>query len=235
MRPVILSRPENTAVGLAILFGGGSTMVSLLGGGPSEAGCCCGRCPAGWRRAGRGLLRRARRRAAARRAAAAAAGSGCATGRRSGRQAAPAWRRNDIAAAATRDGGRSGTSAGGRCGGLPNRLSKILGNCASAGDAASRPAIVSSARSVDRAISRLWSASSGCRLRQETQSRDRGARLTRGMRLGKGGNVVCGRASGRIHDRVSVRDSKPCSRRSPSAAGPAPASSRSGGARRACR
>src|SRR5436190_13334866 len=37
MRPVILSRPENTAVGLAILCGGGSTMVSLVGG--SEAGC----------------------------------------------------------------------------------------------------------------------------------------------------------------------------------------------------
>src|SRR3954447_689337 len=37
MRPVILSRPENTAVGLAILCGGGSTMVSLVGG--SDAGC----------------------------------------------------------------------------------------------------------------------------------------------------------------------------------------------------
>ena len=65
-----------------------------------------------------------------------------------------------------RAGGRSGTSDGGRGGGLPKMLSKILGNCAYAGEAASRPAIVSIARNEDRAISRLWSAASGCRLRQ---------------------------------------------------------------------
>jgi hypothetical protein len=46
-------------------------------------------------------------------------------------------------------------SAGGRDGGLPKRLSKILGNCAAAGEAAIRPAIVSNAREPVRAISRL--------------------------------------------------------------------------------
>ena len=151
MRPVILSRPEKTAVGLAILFGGGSTTVSLLGGG-SEAGCgrwlpaggapgvaCCG---AGARD---GAL-----------AAPGGGGNGCVWirelgGGPGGKPPPPGggiyrgWR----------DGGRLGTSAGGRCGGLPKRLSKILGNCANAGEAVMRPAIVSSARNVDRAISRL--------------------------------------------------------------------------------
>src|SRR5690348_10254708 len=67
MRPVILSRPENTAVGLAMRCGGGSTTTSSEGGGPFAScgapggdgcwpggvlaccGCCCGcgRCSAG--------------------------------------------------------------------------------------------------------------------------------------------------------------------------------------------
>src|SRR4029077_17915227 len=39
MRPVILSRPENTAVGLAMRCGGGSTTTSSLGCGSVLAGC----------------------------------------------------------------------------------------------------------------------------------------------------------------------------------------------------
>ena len=46
MRPVILSRPENTAVGLAIFCGGGSTTTSSPGCGASMAGCGA---PRGWR------------------------------------------------------------------------------------------------------------------------------------------------------------------------------------------
>ena len=118
MRPVILSRPEKTAVGLAILFGGGSTMVSLLGGG-SEAGC--GR----WLPAG-----------------GAPGVACCGAGARDGALAAPGgggngwvWIRELGGGPGGRppppgggiycgcdgdcDGGRLGTSAGGRCGGLP--------------------------------------------------------------------------------------------------------------------
>src|SRR5690242_466080 len=40
MRPVILSRPENTAVGLAMRCGGGATTTSSLGCGAVLA--CCG-------------------------------------------------------------------------------------------------------------------------------------------------------------------------------------------------
>ena len=39
MRPVILSRPANTAVGLAILCGGGSITTSSLGCGAASSGC----------------------------------------------------------------------------------------------------------------------------------------------------------------------------------------------------
>ena len=47
MRPVILSRPENTAVGLAMRCGGGSTTTSSPGCGAVLAGC--GGAPRGWR------------------------------------------------------------------------------------------------------------------------------------------------------------------------------------------
>jgi hypothetical protein len=48
MRPVILSRPENTAVGLAMRCGGGSSTTSLLGGVKSAL-FGCGGVPVGWR------------------------------------------------------------------------------------------------------------------------------------------------------------------------------------------
>src|SRR5689334_5860644 len=49
MRPVILSRPENTAVGLATL-GNAAKLVSLGGGGIGAPGGrgCAGRAPCGW-------------------------------------------------------------------------------------------------------------------------------------------------------------------------------------------
>src|SRR5436190_15617307 len=150
IRPVILSRPAKTAVGLAILFGGGSTRVSLLGAGPIEAGWVCGRWPP----------------------AGVPGAACCGDGARAGALVAPGgggsgcvWIREPGGGPGGRPplpgggiycgcGGR-GTSEGGRCGGLPKILSKILGNCAAAGEAARRPAVVSSAREPMRAISRL--------------------------------------------------------------------------------
>ena len=179
MRPVILSRPENTAVGLVIRCGGGSTTTSSLGCGAVLAGCgalrgepgpggSAGGCggathpvadaepAARWRRHQSAGRRRQRLRLDG-------------AGRRAGWMAASSSARAMAATAACRGCwdntvvamatvGASGTSAGGRGGGSP----KIEPNCANAGGAASNAASTNNATGrMRRAIKIRLFASAG--------------------------------------------------------------------------